>query len=53
MAAPTDAECLWRLRQVLPVLGGPSDPCGPLGPQIAALLTSLRHAVALVVQCLI
>lgn len=29
---------------MLPVLGGPSDPCGPLGPQITALLTSLRHA---------
>ncbi|XP_037562964.1 cytosolic carboxypeptidase 1 isoform X1 [Dermacentor silvarum] len=44
MAAPTDAENLWRLRQVLPVLGGPPDPCGMLGPQVTSLLTALRHA---------
>lgn len=44
MATPTDAENLWRLRQVLPTLGGPCDPCGPLGPQITSLLTALRHA---------
>ncbi|KAL1437094.1 hypothetical protein MTO96_049090 [Rhipicephalus appendiculatus] len=39
-----DTENLWRLRQVLPELGGPPDPCGMLGPQVTSLLTGLQHA---------